>query len=109
MSLVPDSCEKQTANAHTDARIAMILHERIERLDAAFAEGKVNDELRRTNPAAFKVKMEAMLPEKTCCFCRDTFRGYGHNPRPLLEEGVACDVCNYGIVINARYKAAHKS
>ena len=24
--------------------------------------------------------MEAQLPTNTCCFCRETFRGYGNNP-----------------------------
>jgi hypothetical protein len=49
--------------------------------------------------------MEAQLPTNTCCFCRETFRGYGNNPSPLLEEGTACDACNHSIVIAARFKA----
>jgi hypothetical protein len=69
------------------------------------AERKANDELRRTDPAAYQAKMDAMLPVTTCSFCRVTFRGYGHNPSPLLTKGKACDDCNWSIVVKARLQA----
>eukprot|EP00966_Prymnesium_polylepis_P082962 1921580-Prymnesium_polylepis.1 len=49
--------------------------------------------------------MEAMLPENTCCFCRETFRGVGNCPFPVLEDGRACDTCNRSIVVAARIQA----
>ena len=69
------------------------------------AEAEANDELRRTDPEAYKAKMEAELPENNCCFCRETFRGYGNNPWPVLAEGTACDACNRRIVVVARIQA----
>ena len=81
-------------------------------LDRAFnearAEREANDELKRTDPEAYKAKMEAMLPMNTCCFCRDTFRGYGNNPSPVLKDGTACDACNRSIVIIARFQAMRR-
>ena len=73
--------------------------------DQIWAERAANEELLRTDPEAYKAKMEAQLPTNTCCFCRETFRGYGNNPSPLLEEGTACDACNHSIVIAARFQA----
>ena len=73
-----------------------------------FEEGKMNEALRRTDPAAYKAKMEAEMPETVCCFCRATFRGYGNNPQPLLEEGLVCDTCDRVIVRRARLQAARK-
>ena len=73
-----------------------------------FEEGEVNEALRRTDPAAYKAKMEAMLPTNACCFCRETFRGYGNNPWPVLEGGTACDACNRSIVIIARSQAMRR-
>ena len=70
-----------------------------------FAEGVANDELRHTDLEAYKAKMEVMMPVNTCCFCRETFRGFGNNPQPLLDEGIACDVCNRSIVVFARIQA----
>ena len=32
------------------------------------------------------------------------FRGFGHNPEPLLEDGTACYDCNLTIVMRARYE-----
>ena len=29
--------------------------------------------------------MEAQLPTNTCCFCRETFRGYGKLPKAVRE------------------------
>ena len=77
-------------------------------LDQVLAEKAANEELRRTDPEAYQAKMEAHLPTNTCCFCRETFRGYGHNPSPVLEEGTACDACNFCIVIPARIQAMRK-
>ena len=45
------------------------------------------------------------MPENVCYFCRRAFRGYGNNPQPLLEEGVACDVCDRVIVLRARLQS----
>ena len=75
-------------------------------LDELLAEEAANEELRRTDPEAYKAKMEAELPTNTCCFCRETFRGHGNNPRPVLDSGTACDTCNHSIVIVARIQAA---
>jgi len=77
-------------------------------LDELRAERAANEELQRTDPQAYKAKMEAMLPENTCCFCRETFRGYGNGPWPVLEEGTACDACNRTIVIAARLQAMRR-
>ena len=77
-------------------------------LDAAFDTGAANEELRRTDPEAYKAKMEAQLPTNTCCFCREMFRGYGNNPAPVLEEGTARDACNHSIVIAARFQAMRR-
>lgn len=74
-------------------------------MDKLLAERHANDELRERDPAAFKTKMEAKMPVNVCCFCNDTFRGYGNNPRPVLDEGQACDSCNLSIVIKARIQA----
>ena len=73
-------------------------------LAALFDEGRVNEELRRTDPAAYHAKMEAEMPMNTCCFCRAAFKGYGNNPRPVLEGGVACDTCDRVIVWKARLR-----
>ena len=73
------------------------------------AEGIANDELRRTDPEAYQAKMEATMPVNTCCFCNESFRGYGHNPQPLLDEGRACDVCNCRIVIKSRFQSTRES
>jgi len=77
-------------------------------ISALFEEGRVNDELRRTDPEAYKRKMEAQMPENRCCLCRQTFRGYGNNPQPILEEGVACDTCDVRIVLKARMQAVRE-
>ena len=90
------------ANA-TNANFARELQRRL--LAQIIAEEQANRELARTDPEAYRAKMEAELPVNTCCFCHRTFRGYGNNPRPVLEEGRACDTCNRGIVITARIQA----
>ena len=78
-------------------------------MSALFEEGRINEELRRTDPAAYEAKMKAEMPQNVCCFCRVTFRGYGNNPQPLLEEGLACDICDRAIVWNARLQAVRES
>ena len=40
---------------------------------------------------------------KTCCICGKSFKGYGHNPHPIKDDGVCCDECNVK-VIEARVK-----
>ena len=74
-----------------------------------FAEGRANEELRRTDPEAYIRKMEAELPENHCCLCRAHFRGYGHNPWPIVDDGVACDECNGRLVMVARLQAARNA
>ena len=78
-------------------------HWQLRLLDEVLAEEAANEELRRTDPEAYKAKMQ--LPTNTCCFCRETFRGYGNGPWPVLEEGTACDACNRSIVVTARLQA----
>ena len=80
-------------------------HWQLRLLDEVLAEEAANEELRRTDPEAYKAKTEAQLPTNTCCFCRETFRGYGNGPWPVLEEGTACDACNRSIVVTARLQA----
>ena len=72
------------------------------------AERAANEELRRTDPEAYKAKIEAKLPTNSCCFCRGTFRGYGNDPYPVLERGTACDACNRSIVVTARHQAMRR-
>lgn len=66
------------------------------------------DALRRTDPEAYQAKMEAELPTNSCCFCRETFRGYGNKPWPVLDTGTACNVCNHSIVMTARLQAMRR-
>jgi len=73
------------------------------------AEETANDELRRTNPEAYRRKVESMLPENSCCLCRQRFRGYGNNPWPVLQDGKACEECNVSIVLTARVQAARNA
>ena len=73
-----------------------------------FAEGKANEELRRTDPDAYQRKMEAEMPESYCCLCRVKFRGFGHNPWPIVEHGVACDTCNDRVVMAQRRRALRR-
>jgi len=82
-------------------------------LEKIFAEGKANEELSRTDPDAYKRKMEAELPVNKCCFCGATFRGHGNNPWPVLpyreDTGVACDGCDFAIVLKQRLREADRS
>jgi DNA-directed RNA polymerase subunit RPC12/RpoP len=40
--------------------------------------------------------------EHTCVICGKKFKGYGNNPRPVKNEGVCCDECNWKYVIPKR-------
>ena len=53
----------------------------------------------------------ARVPENTCCFCRETFRGWGHNPSPVLEdeEALACGACDVTIVLPQRLRNAARA
>lgn len=44
------------------------------------------------------------LKQKTCIICKQKFKGYGNNPRPLENSGVCCDFCNVFEVIPARMR-----
>ena len=45
------------------------------------------------------------VPINTCCFCEETFEGWGHNPHPILHgRVVACDECNVTIVLPQRIR-----
>ena len=62
------------------------------------------------NPSqAYRKKMEAELPENDCCLCRAHFRGYGNNPEPIVDHGVACDECDRKLVMVARLQSACKA
>ena len=39
-----------------------------------------------------------------CTLCGESFKGYGHNARPVRDEGVACDECNAAIVVPQRFR-----
>ena len=68
-----------------------------------WAECEANDRLRAEDPAAFEAKMRAELPTSKCTLCGESFKGYGHNARPVRDEGVACDECNAAIVVPQRF------
>jgi hypothetical protein len=42
----------------------------------------------------------------TCVICLADFRGRGHDPAPLFEEGRCCDDCNEAFVLPIRVKRA---
>lgn len=44
--------------------------------------------------------------KNTCILCGKEFKGYGNNPAPLKNEGVACNECNLKKVIPARIGAS---
>lgn len=46
---------------------------------------KIANELKRIADA---------LETNVCCICGKTFKGHGHNPTPIKNEGVCCDICN---------------
>ena len=56
-------------------------------------------------------ELAAMVPESKCCLCGDRFRGWGHNPSPVLEEtdAVACGGCNVKIVLRQRFRNMNRA
>ena len=62
-------------------------------------------QLDRLDAAKLK-QLAARLPENKCCFCGESFRGWGNNPSPVMErEGaVACGECNIAIVRPQRFR-----
>ena len=38
------------------------------------------------------------LETKTCCICGKSFKGYGHNPYPIKDEGRCCDECSIEVI-----------
>ena len=52
------------------------------------------------------MSLAARLPENTCCFCRETFCGWGNSPSPVMEDegAVACGECNAAIVLPQRFR-----
>lgn len=48
---------------------------------------------------------ESKEETKDCVLCPGLYEGYGHNPRPLANEGRCCDDCNKTQVIPARFEA----
>jgi hypothetical protein len=45
---------------------------------------------------------------KICCFCNKKIIGMGNNPKPVMDEGRCCDVCNINRVIPARINQQSK-
>lgn len=39
---------------------------------------------------------------KQCVLCLEPFVGYGNNPAPVADHGLACDDCNNNTVIPER-------
>lgn len=39
------------------------------------------------------------LETHTCCICGKSFKGHGHNPHPIANEGICCDECNAKVVV----------
>ena len=56
--------------------------------------------------AATIIESAKRVPENRCCFCNDMFRGWGHNPSPVMEreDAVACLDCNERIVLPQRIR-----
>ena len=56
-------------------------------------------------------KSAAMVPERKCSFCGETFRGWGNNPSPVLEAvgSLACHECNAAIVLPQRLRNAMRA
>ena len=72
--------------------------------------GVTEEQLARCDPARIR-SSAAAVPENHCCFCRATFRGWGNNPFPVLDEegAVACGDCNAVIVLPQRYRHAMRA
>ena len=71
------------------------------------AEGEANRELQRTDPQAYRKKMESELPENDCCLYRAHFRGYGNNPEPIVDGITGSHVTSVRkLVMVARLRSA---
>ena len=77
-------------------------------LERLLKEGAINEELRRKDPAAYKRKLQELIPFKKCCFCGEGFRGWGNSPEPVMnyheDKCVACNECNRAIVMPHRFR-----
>ena len=49
---------------------------------------------------------ESKEETKDCVLCPGLYEGYGHNPRPLANEGRCCDDCNWNKVVPYRFYQA---
>ncbi|MDC0525424.1 hypothetical protein OAO87_00400 [bacterium] len=74
------------------------------------ATGVTGEQLANYDAATIR-KFARMVPEKRCCFCRETFHGWGNNPSPVLEEeeAVACGDCNAVIVLPQRFRNVERA
>ena len=72
--------------------------------------GVTKEQLARYDTATIRMSA-ARVPENKCCFCRETFRGWGNSPSPVLdeEEAVACGDCNAAIVLPQRFRMHARS
>lgn len=55
-----------------------------------------------------RLKLKDHDKKQVCVLCNETFTGWGNNPHPLAEEGVACNSCNFEKVVPARMKDMDK-
>lgn len=39
------------------------------------------------------------LETHTCCICGKKFKGHGHLPTPIKDDGLCCDECNINVVM----------
>ena len=72
--------------------------------------GVTKEQLANCDAARIR-RSAAAVPANRCCFCRETFRGWGNNPSPVLEEedAVACGDCNAVIVLPQRFRNAMRA
>lgn len=72
--------------------------------------GVTADQLAMCDAATIRASA-ARVPVNACCLCRETFRGWGHNPSPVLEDedALACGACNVAIVLPQRLRCAARA
>ena len=58
---------------------------------------RIEDEKKKKKSKTDSVEAHIEGPH-TCCICGKEFKGFGHNPLPLKDEGVCCDECNEKVV-----------